>query len=181
MSVKKLGIAAAAVLIAAGSAGASSAADVLDQVPPMVIAGRVFAGPGSPVLERLDQLLPLDIAGLGGVQSGVGLPDDTAELPDGETMFEETNSRLAAGRERLMDGLAKASEGVAAEGGNDKAEAMIAVMPIVYDAIGPATVGALQQGTGGLTQGMGHGVGAAMGALSGALNLNPGQGAGGSF
>ena len=42
---------------------------------------------GRPVFERLDQLLPLDIAGLGGVQSGVGLPDDTAELPDGETML----------------------------------------------------------------------------------------------
>jgi hypothetical protein len=156
MSVRKLGIAAAVALIAAGGAGASSAADVLDQV------------------------LPLDVAGLGEVQSGVGLPEDAVALPDGDTMFEETNSRLAEGRDRLTSGLAKASEAVAAEGGNDKAEAMIAVMPIVYDAIGPATVGALQQGAGGLTQGMGHGMGAALGAAGVALNL-PGQGSGGSF
>ena len=156
MSVKKLGIAAAVALIAVGAA-APSAADVLDQV------------------------LPLDIAGLGDVQSGVGLPDEAVELPDGETLFEGANERLAQGRGQLMQGLAEASEAVAAEGGNDKAEAIIAVLPIVYDAIGPAAVGALQQGTGGLTQGMGHGMGAAMGAISGALNLNPGQGAGGSF
>ena len=156
MSVKKLGIAAAALLLAAGVARAPVAADALDQV------------------------LPLDVTGLGDVQSGVGLPDGAIELPDGETMFEGANARLSQGRERLMLGLAEASEAVAADGGNEKAEAMIAVMPIVYDAVGPAAIGALQQGAGGLTQGMGHGVGSAMGAIGGALNL-PGQASGGSF
>ena len=68
MSVKKLGIAVAAILLSAGVAGGSSAADILDQV------------------------LPLDTAGLGSVQTGLGQSDGAAQIPDGDAMFQDVNT-----------------------------------------------------------------------------------------
>lgn len=141
MSLKMLGIAAAALLVSAGPSMTARAAD------------------------SLEQALPLDSLNLGEVQTGVGLSGAAAQLPDSDSMFTGANQRMEDANSRVADGVAAAAQAVVLQGGNKDAEAMLYALPYVYSAV-PATVGAIEQGAGATVGALGGALN--LGALQGA-------------